>query len=221
MAYPDYIRQRAIDMRVERDLTIDEIAERLAIPRTTIYYWVNHIPLKREREWKLAQIRATEATQAKWQKVRDDAYELGRRQWDALVDQPTFRDFVALYIAEGYKRDRNKVSIANSDHRVLAVAVSWLRRLTDRKLSYSIQYHADQDLDELRRFWGGALGIDGSVIKMQRKSNSGQLKGRTWRSEHGVLTVCINDTVLRARLQAWIDLIREDWTLDSAAAHGV
>jgi hypothetical protein len=31
-----------------------------------------------------------------------------------------------------------------------------------------------------------------------------------------VLTVATNDTYLRARLQAWIDRIREDWSLDSA-----
>ncbi len=219
MAYPEYIREKAIQMRIERDLTIDEIAERLAISRTTIYYWVNHIPLacQNTQPRKLAQIRATEATKAKHQKLRDEAYALGAAQYGELVKEPTFRDFVALYIGEGLKRSRNCVAIANSDDRVLVVAVSWLRSLTDRHLTFSVQYHADQDLDELREFWGEALGIDGMSIRMQRKSNSNQLAGRTWRSEHGVLTVRVNDTYLRSRLQAWIDRIRQDWTLDSAA----
>jgi hypothetical protein len=31
-------------MRVERKLTIDQIAERLALSRTTIYYWVKDLP---------------------------------------------------------------------------------------------------------------------------------------------------------------------------------
>jgi hypothetical protein len=83
-----------------------------------------------------------------------------------------------------------------------------------------VQYHADQDLDELRTFWGDHLGIDGSAIRLQRKTNSGQLKGRTWRSAHGVLTVATNDTYLRARLQAWMDRIRTEWGLDSARPHG-
>jgi hypothetical protein len=55
------------------------------------------------------------------------------------------------------------------------------------------------------------LGIDGAAIRMQRKSNSGQLTGRVWRSRYGVLTVVVHDTYLRARLQAWIDRIRDDW----------
>jgi hypothetical protein len=158
--------------------------------------------------------------QAKYRRLREEAYARGLGEWEGLVKEPTFRDFVALYIAEGLKRDRNRVSIANSDERVMAIAVSWIRRLTDRPLSYSIQYHADQDLDEIQTFWGEQLGIDGATIALQRKSNSGQLKHRIWRCKHGVLTVRVGDTLLRARLQAWIDRIRDDWSLDSAAPNG-
>jgi hypothetical protein len=76
---------------------------------------------------------------------------------------------------------------------------------------YAVQYHADQDLDALRSYWGEMLGIDSSVIKVLRKSNSSKLKQRIWRSEFGVLTVRTNDTYLRARLQAWIDLVKGGW----------
>jgi predicted transcriptional regulator len=31
-------------MRIERQLTIDELAERLALSRSTIYYWVRDLP---------------------------------------------------------------------------------------------------------------------------------------------------------------------------------
>ena len=37
MTHPDYIRQKALRLRTEARLTIDEIAERLALSRTTIY----------------------------------------------------------------------------------------------------------------------------------------------------------------------------------------
>jgi hypothetical protein len=124
---------------------------------------------------------------------------------------PTFRDFVVLYIAEGYKRNRNRVSIGNSDPRMVEMATGWLRRLSSKLLCYAVQYHEDQNLKKLRAFWGSRLEIDGSQIRLQRKSNSGKLEGRAWRSEHGVLTVCVNDTALRAKLQAWIDRVRDDW----------
>jgi hypothetical protein len=218
MAYPTYLRERARELRVTKHLSLDEIAERLALPKTTVYYWIVDLPLgrpRRENPWT-----AASATSRKYRLLREAAYARGVSEWPHLVRSPTFREFVALYIAEGYKRCRNVVSIANSDERIITMAVGWLGSLTDCPLKYSIQYHADQNLQELRAYWGQALLIDGEQIVLQRKSNSGQLRHRTWRSRYGVMTVRVHDTYLRARLQAWIDHIRRDWDLHSAARPG-
>jgi hypothetical protein len=122
-----------------------------------------------------------------------------------------FRDFVCVYIGDGYKRNRNTVALCNSSPKVIVLADYWIRRFARNTVKYSIQYHADQDPDELRRFWGAFLHIDPDSIRLQRKSNSNQLKGRTWRSVHGVLNVSANDTLFRARLQGWIDRTFEEW----------
>jgi hypothetical protein len=37
------------------------------------------------------------------------------------------------------------------------------------------------------------------------KSNSNHLTGRTWRSRYGVLTFCVHDTLVRAKLEGWMD----------------
>jgi hypothetical protein len=115
------------------------------------------------------------------------------------------------YIAEGFKRNRNRVAICNSDDAVLQLTVCWLAPLTEKPLSLSVQYHADQDLAQLRAFWGDALGVGSDSIRFRRKSNSAQLKGRRWRSAHGVLTVAVSDTLARARLQAWTDRLKDEW----------
>jgi AcrR family transcriptional regulator len=216
MAYPAYLRERARELRITKKLSLDEIAERLALPKTTVYYWIKDLPLGRERKWSAGQRKGNRAMQNKWRLLREAAYAQGLAEYDQLIQIATFRDFVVLYIAEGFKRCRNTVSLANSDERVVAMATGWLRLLSRRKLCFSIQYHADQDLAELRSFWGNVVGTPPEMIRLQRKSNSGQLKGRSWRSAHGVLTIATNDTYLRARLQAWIDRIRKDWALDSA-----
>ena len=44
MAYPPYLREKARRLRVEKRLTIDELAQCLAPSRTTIYYWVRDLP---------------------------------------------------------------------------------------------------------------------------------------------------------------------------------
>lgn len=218
MAYPAYLRERARELRIKKRLSLDEIAERLALPKTTVYYWIADLPLRRARRENGHP--GNVAMQAKYRRLREEAYAQGVAEYDGLMLVPTFRDFVVLYIAEGYKRDRNRVAIANSDQRVITMAAGWLRALTAKSLEYWVQYHADQDDNELREFWGQVLDINGSTINLLRKSNSGQLVGRRWRSAHGVMSIRVSDTLLRARLQAWIDRIREDWGLDSATRLG-
>ena len=215
MAYPAYVREKARELRVERRLSIVEIAERLGLPKATVFYWVRDIPLGRPRRESPAA--GAGAMQRKFRLRREEAYREGRESFDSLcAADPTFRDFVCMYIGEGCKRNRNRVAIANSDPRVLVLATRWLRALSSKDLRFSVQFHADQDLGRLREFWGSTLGIDPHQIRMQRKSNSGRLGGRSWRSKYGVLTVTACDTLLRARLQAWIDCVQNEWVHSAA-----
>jgi AcrR family transcriptional regulator len=183
MTYPSYMREKARQLRRNQQLTIDEIAERLAVSRTTVFFWIGDMPRParcRKRKG-TGHALGNAAMQAKYRRLRERAYQEG------------------VY----------------SDAAVIAIADRWLRRLSRNKLTYWVQYHADQDLPSLQRFWAGLVGVDADEIRLLRKSNSNQLKGRTWRSEHGVLTVTTHDTYFRAKLQAWVDLLRRRW-LDSA-----
>jgi transposase-like protein len=215
MAYPAYVREKARQLRVERRLSIVEIAERLALPKTTVFYWVRDIPLARARRENPHP--GTRAMQRKFRLLRERAYEEGRRSFEILsASDPTFRDFVCMYIGEGYKRSRNAVSIANSDPHVVLLATRWLKALSRNKLRFSVQHHADQNPHALSEFWALTLGVDPSDVRMQPKTNSGRLGGRTWRCRHGVLAVTACDTLLRARVQAWMDCVQEQW-VDSPA----
>jgi transcriptional regulator with XRE-family HTH domain len=156
MADAAYIRERAREMRTERRFTLDQIAERLALPRTTIYYWIKDLPVPNEvtrsDKREAARRRGSRAMQRKYRMLREVAYREGVENFDELAQDPTFRDFVALYIAEGSKRNRNRVAICNSDPAVLELATRGIRRSTTKPPVFSIQYHADQDLDDLCRF---------------------------------------------------------------------
>jgi excisionase family DNA binding protein len=216
MAHAPYLRDKARELRLSKRLTIDELAERLALSRSTIYHWVRDLPIPGSGpggEFQTdAQRLGTRAMQRKYKQLRDEAYAEGLQDFKTLAADPTFRDFVCLYMAEGYKRNRNVVSIANSDPAIIVLSQWWIRRLASKKLCYSIQYHADQDLDELSAFWSATLDIQPDAIRLQRKSNSNQLTGRIWRCKHGVMTVASHDTLLRARLGAWMDRLRSSWT---------
>jgi AcrR family transcriptional regulator len=213
--HPEFVREKARQLRVSKRLTIDQLADRLGVSRTTVHYWVRDLPLPTSGpggEWpEAARRKGTKAMQAKYRRLREEAYEEGRRSFSTLAADPTFRDFVCMYIGEGSKRVRNEVALCNSDPAVIRLADRWIKRLAVNKIGYGLQYHADQDVSALARFWAGQVDCEPNAIRLQRKSNSNQLTGRTWRSIHGVLTVSVGDTLLRAKLEAWMDCARASW----------
>jgi excisionase family DNA binding protein len=119
MAHPDYLREKARALRTQHRLTIDELAERLALSRSTIYYWVRDLPIPGSGpggEWPgSARRKGTRAMQRKYRRMREEAYREGLRTYGALAVDPGFRDFLCLYIAEGYKRNRNGVCTVTVD----------------------------------------------------------------------------------------------------------
>lgn len=204
MAYPAYVREKARELRAEKKLTIDELSERLAIPRTTIFGWVRdlEIPRKPSTGWpESARRKGNRAMQSRYRGLREAAYEDALLFYLHLSEIPSFRDFLVLFITEGHRRSRHRVSIANSDPAVIQLAARWMRVLSPKPPTYSIQYHADQKLDEIQAFWSTQLGVASDEIRLQRKSNSGRLRGRNWRSQYGVLAITVDDTYFREALR--------------------
>ena len=208
-------------MRLEKRMTLNEISECLAINKPTVWNWIKDLDVRPagpgESRRKSITERRRAAIKATWAERRHAAYREGWEEFDALIEEPGFRDFLCLYVGEGYKRSRNTASIANSDPRVISLADGWLRRLSPREPKYQVLYHADQDVDYLKRFWSFRLGCEPNSVRAYMKSNSGRLEGRTWRSRWGVFTVSVHDTYLRSRLQAWLDRLQNGW-LDSLAS---
>lgn len=205
----DHLRRKAIELRQRHALSLDEIVERLQLPKTTIYYWIKDIPLQRSTRPNV--IRASEVNQEKARLLREAAYQQGIEEAETLFQYPTFRDFVVLYLAEGFRKTRHRVEIANSNPKIIAVAHYWMSQLSLKPIHYSLQIHIDNDEGEVKSFWADFLHVDPDQIKVIRKSNSGEMSGRVWRSVHGVLSCLVHDTYFRARLQAWMDIIQEQW----------
>jgi hypothetical protein len=101
MAYPAYVRDKARSLRVGKHLSIDEIADRLALPKTTIYYWVRDLPLGRPRRANPGQRKGNRNMRTSYAIRRVGAYAQGQLEFGRLTAAPTFRDFVCLYMAEG------------------------------------------------------------------------------------------------------------------------
>jgi hypothetical protein len=218
MTHSRYLRNMARLLRVERELSVDQLATRLALPRSTVYYWVRDLPLHSEgrrgeagRASARAGVGDAPGEVERLRPGQASAYEEGLRSFGDLTAQPTFREFVCLYAAEGYKRGRTHVALANADPAIMRLASRWIWRLTDRSPSLSICCSDGQSLNELRGFWSEAVNQAPATIAPGSDADDAPLHAWGAPALHGVLTVSVDDKLLRARLQAWMCRLREGW----------
>jgi AcrR family transcriptional regulator len=211
-----HLKEKAIELRTLHNMSLDDICARLKVSRTTVYYWIKDIPITRTEKQHAGQKAGTAAMSAKYAARRQQVYDAAYLQAAELLMDLSMRDFVVLYLAEGYRKNRNVVSFSNSSPQMVRFAHSCMRQLaTNLVFHYSFQYHADQDPEELKQFWASCLGVSPDVIRPIPKTNSGHLKGRRFACAYGVFQVRVGDTAFRARLQALMDAVQEQWVPDA------
>jgi hypothetical protein len=210
MAHARYLRQMARSLRLEQRLTVDELAARLSLPRSTIYYWVRDLPLRGGmRDSGYGEGR--DAPRMVSREHGTAAYEEALETFEELSAQPTFRDFICIYLVQGDQRDRARVALTNSDPAVMRLVSRWIARLTSRVPFLSLQYGPGQSPKELRRFWSEATGAEPRVIRVRRSAARESDEQAVPDPPHGLLTVGVEDMMLRARLQGWMHRARESW----------
>jgi hypothetical protein len=85
----------------------------------------------------------------------------GREQVGQLSDEALFIAGIALYAAEGSKTD-GAVSFPNSDPRMIAFFLHWLRRffeIDESRLRVRLYLHEGLDLDAAHDYWSDLTGI--------------------------------------------------------------
>jgi len=169
------------------------------------------LPVERTDKQSCGQQRGSQVNKEKAEAKGEAVYQAAWLEAPQLLNETKLRDFVVLYLAEGYRRTRHYVSICDCNPHTMVLSHEVILRFLSNSLDSSVQYHADHDVKELRAFWDEHLGVDGTRIRLTRKSNSDELSRRTWRSEHGVLTIRAADTFFRCKMQAWMDFVTQSW----------
>lgn len=90
------------------------------------------------------------------------------------------------------------------------MCASWLEVFSRHRITYALQYHSDQDPDELRLHWGENWG---SSLRHHPAAQVEQWKARRadLALQVRVLTASSSDTALRAWLEAWMDRTKAMW----------
>lgn len=202
-------REKARSLR-NNHKSLNEICETLKLNKSTVFGWIKDIEVEIEKKSLPGPTAAGIKTRNMWAERRQQYYNQGLEEYKYLVKNKKFRDFIILYICEGYKRCRNAVNITNSDPIIIKVAYDIMKTLTNKKARFGVQVHLDNDFHEVKIFWSKLLDINKDEIKVYPRKIS--MTSRNGRLQYGIFQVLYNDTQFRSRIQAWIDCVKKEWS---------
>ncbi len=168
-----HLKVEAIQMR-KRGISIREVEKRLEIPRSTLSFWFQHIHLSQRytlRLEKLAKLSLTKARKEaiKWhnakkaERLRSAASEGAKvlNQIDISDDAIAELSLSLLYLGEGAKK-KNGAILGNSNPLILKFFIKMLGRLyniSPADMSCELHLRADQNANQLVKYWSKTLGI--------------------------------------------------------------
>ncbi|GLY03381.1 helix-turn-helix domain-containing protein [Actinoplanes sp. NBRC 101535] len=174
----DDVRREAVTLR-EEGWSINDIAARLGVAKSTAFRWVGHVPLdpdaeRAQEKRKLAEKRIA----GRWDDYRADRDQRQAEIWGqaardvgALSDRDVLLLGAVAYWCEGSKSKPwaryDRLTFINSDADLLALHLRFLRLGGYRpdELAYRLQIHETADADAATDWWCRRLGVPRSRFR--------------------------------------------------------
>lgn len=197
-------------------MTIDQLAEFLDVPRSTIYKWVGDIRLPGSGPGggftPEARRRGNRSMRESRRQRREVRYLIGLETYASLSAEPAFRDFLISYLAAGKRSSEREVAFSHPDPEMMQLAGCWLGSYGQNQLRYRLNLPAGVDVDEARATWAERLGLEPTAIVVEPRTTASDGLARRARSPSaGTLRIASTDTLLRTELEAWIDCVLAEW----------
>jgi len=211
-------RKKALEQR-KKGLSYSEISRQLHVPKSTLSGWLKDLPLskiaknKNIEKSKLVSARNIIALNKK----RATAY---RAKVKASLSQyakstpvakksELFWLGLALFLAEGGKREKWSVRFVNSDPLLIKIMMRFFRQIcsvSDNSFRFRIHLHKNTNPDESLKFWSKIASISENqfyrpYLAIPKSSRGKRPKNRL---PFGTLHVMISDVELVRKLKGWI-----------------
>jgi len=185
------LREQAIKLRIEENLSYTEIRKRLGTPKSTLSYWLREFSLTEEqiKELQRQGWKKSEASRERFRNTMRHRQELKsekiyreyRKRLEKLSEDALFTAGLMLYLAEGDKQQYERIGFANTDPKIIRFFIQWMDKFLDiSKGEIKIQLHLyeDMDIQKEKKFWQQVLGLSKkqfykpSIRKLQKASFS-------------------------------------------------
>ncbi len=168
--------EKAISLR-KKGLTYNEILKQVPVAKSSLSLWLKDLPLtkaekhllKKRKDSNISLGRIRSASANRQNKINKDKLllEVARVEFDKYKVDPLFHAGVALYWAEGAKRN-NMFHFMNSDSKMIVVIIRWLELFTEYKredLGYRLYIHQPFIRDNWEVWWQKQLQVSPAQFK--------------------------------------------------------
>lgn len=212
MAHSPEVISEVRRLRRERSLTLDQLADRFSIPRSTIQRWIADLShgevgvsgLDQEAR-KQGNLRMRENRR----ELRRWAYVEGLETYLAFREASGFREFVTLCLSASGRLGSGVISCTSADPALIANQVRWFDLLGANEPRFRLRSLAGADPVRCRDAWADGLGVEPDRIKI-RASLPGSGPDPAV-APIGVMTVRVEDRLLCRVVEACGDCLRDEW----------
>jgi hypothetical protein len=220
-------KERAILLR-KQGKTYGEIIDIIKAPKSTVCSWLKNVEiplvlkkeiLERSREkWRrnivayndvYAKIRSQKAAEIRERYAKNAAEEIKNlsRKDVKLIG-------IALYWAEGTKKNRNQLRFANSDPKAIKTIMKFFRiicKVPDEKIRARIHIYPGINYKKALNFWSKTANLPETNFHSPQTQISKASQGRRPRNTlpYGTLHLTTGNTELASKVRGWIEGIAE------------
>ena len=182
----------------DKKLSMWDIAKTLSVTPPTVIYWMKKHSLKRRPN--------NESTYVKLN-PNGDPFRIKNKL--STKDRELLLSGLMLYWAEGSRRNKHVVQMANLDYRLLLLFTKFLKRicgLRREKLCLSVQLYRQFDTKKAKDHWSRKLKIPKRFITVNIHSDKRSKPDEQW-SQNGIARIEVRNT----KLKQWVDKTLESY----------
>lgn len=211
--------KQAIEFR-KRGFTYSEIAKICGVSVSTVSNWVakrkfskavakdNSVKAARANKKRMTLLNNTRKTERILQYAQ--AVQSAETEFKHYKNNPLFISGLMLYLADGDRTDLSRMRISSTDAPVHRIFISFLQEFLGVPLAditFVLTLYSGMDKKKEMKWWSRTISVSVSNFG---KTQFIQRKGRDTILHHGSGNTIIGSTVLKRKLNRWIELLTEE-----------
>jgi transcriptional regulator with XRE-family HTH domain len=212
-------KQKAISLR-KRGYSLKEIVREVGVAKSSVSLWVRDVQLtskqaqrllKKQHDRVVVEKRRTTRLRnenGRREKIKNDAKD----RLHSISSSELFLLGIALYWAEGAKKNRGVLQFSNSDPNMIYVIMYFFRTMLnvpEAKFKGHICLHSHLNELRARRYWAGIMGVPISQFYKTSQQHNRVSKNKKDSLPYGTLNVHVCNTELYLQMMGWIERVPE------------